>query len=354
MNIFKILSSGDGKVYEASVSSFLGYLLDPNKEHGLKDYLLKAVLEKLRKENDIPSLIINENIVNLTNDSYYKVDVELEKKVTLDSGKKRDIDIVINIYYKTDLIFILCIENKIKVSSVTKDQLNEQLEGIKNEQLEDITIDKDFKEPEIAFLYLTPENCPKCKEEYKHFKDSHNNIPATHLSWNSDIYNLLVNMLEDESKGTIEPIFEYSKYTIKAFMNFIKTDFQSYKEEKSNINKKDNTKYKFNGKINLAKGKLVLEVFKRITDNNKTITYDELDVYSKKFRKSRVIERLNAVEKLVKREIARYSTNINEVIELYDGTKVVIHLGWSADKEDFNRVLDEAKILDNKFEEVTI
>lgn len=342
MNIFKILSSGDGSIKEPNVSAFLGYLLDPNKEHGLKDFLLRTVLEKLIKENTISSLIINENIVNLTNDSNFKVIVELEKKVTLNSGKKRDIDIVINIYNKSELVFVLCIENKIKTSSVTKNQLNEQLEGIQKE----ITNEK------IGFIYLTPEACPKCKEEYEIFKDSHNDIPSTNLSWNDDIYKSLIKMLEEESKGTIEPIFEYSKYTIKAFMNFIKTDFQSYKEEKSNINKKDNTKYNFNSKTNLAKGKLVLEVFKKYIDNNSIITYYELDIYSKKFRNGRVIERLNVVENLTKRERQRYSTKDNEIIELNDGTKVVIHAGWSAGSDEFNRVLEEAEKLDNKFEEV--
>ncbi len=85
MNIFKILSSGDGSIKEPNVSAFLGYLLDPNKEHGLKDYLLKIVLKKLNENNTITSLMVNENIVNLTNDSDFKVEVELEKKVIINS-----------------------------------------------------------------------------------------------------------------------------------------------------------------------------------------------------------------------------------------------------------------------------
>ena len=343
MNIFKILSSGDGSIKEPNVSAFLGYLLDPNKEHGLKDLLLKEVLEKLNYESNIESLTINANIVNLTNESDFKVVVELEKKVTINSGKKRDIDIIIKIYNKSELIFVLCIENKIKATSVTKNQLAEQFEGIQKEVIKD----------KIGFIYLTPTACPKCKEEYENFKNS-NDIPSIHLSWNEDIYNLLVNILVQESQGTIEPVFDYSKYTIKAFMNFIKTDFQSYKEEKSNINKKDITKYNFNGKTNLSKGKLVLELFKKYVDTNATITYDELNKYSKIFRNGRVIARLNIVQKFEKREKQRYSTKDNEVIELIDGTKVVIHAGWSAGGDDFNRVLKEAELLDKKFEEIRV
>ena len=35
MNIFKILANGDGKINEANISAFLGYLLDPYQNHSL-------------------------------------------------------------------------------------------------------------------------------------------------------------------------------------------------------------------------------------------------------------------------------------------------------------------------------
>jgi hypothetical protein len=239
MNIFKILSSGDGSIKEPNISAFLGYLLDPNKEHGLKDFLLKSIIEPLVRESNVSSLIINENIVNLTNESNFSVNVELEKKVKIKSNKDRYIDIVISIYKEKELVFIICIENKIRDASITINQLNEQLEGIRTE----------YHNTPIGFIYLTPTSSDKSKNEYKEFIIINPNIPAHHLLWNSEedelstsIYRLLVDMLNDESKGLIEPIFEYSKYTIKAFLNFIKTDFQSYKEEKSNINKKLNYK----------------------------------------------------------------------------------------------------------------
>ena len=237
MNIFKILSSGDGSIKEPNISAFLGYLLDPNKEHGLKDFLLKAMIEPLVVNNNIANLLINENIVNLTNESSFTVNVELEKKVKIKSSKDRFIDIVINIYKEDKLIFILCIENKIRDSSITINQLDEQLEGICNQ----------YENTPIGFIYLTPKFTDKSRIEYEEFSKKHTNIPSCHWLWNSEenelsIYKLLVDMLNEESTGLIEPIFEYSKYTIKAFLNFIKTDFQSYKEEKENINKKLNYK----------------------------------------------------------------------------------------------------------------
>jgi hypothetical protein len=256
MNIFKILSSGDGSIKEPNISSFLGYLLDPNKEHGLKDFLLVSLLRKLILNNDkLKFLQINDSdIVNLTNESKFTVNIELEKKVKIQSNKDRYIDIVVYIRKDGKLVFITCIENKIRDTSVTTNQLNEQFFGITNE----------YSEIPVGFIYLTPYFSEKCKEEYELFCMNHKEIPSYHLSWNDkedeSIYSLLVGMLENESRGLIEPIFEYSKYTIKAFLNFITTDFQSYREEKNNINKK----------LNYGKPirEYIYEIYENIAPNN--------------------------------------------------------------------------------------
>lgn len=303
MNIFKILASGDGSIKEPNVSAFLGYLLDPNKEHGLKDFLLRAVLNELIKENTISSLMINENIVNLTNDSNFKVEVELEKKVILNSGDQRDIDIVISIFEKTELIFLLCIENKIRANSVTKNQLNEQLEGIQ----------KEFPNTTTGFIYLTPASCQKCKKEYSEFITTHANIPATHLLWSSHIYDWMVDMLIEESKGEIEPIFEYSKYTIKAFMNFIKTDFQSYKEEKCNINK-DNTKYIFCKYGELSRARLALKVIAKYVEIKKSASIDDI---KKVFGANSVEMEAAAKQKNYANHKKTYYTKNEELITLH-------------------------------------
>ena len=344
MNIFKILSSGDGSIKEPNVSAFLGYLLDPNKEHGLKDFLLRKVIEPIVSEDEPLGLLINGNIVNLTNDSDFKIEVELEKKVIISSGNKRDIDIVISIFEKTELKFILCIENKIRASSVTKNQLNEQLEGIK----------KEFPETQIGFIYLTPESCPKCKEEYCEFKTKHENIPATHLFWSSDIYDWMIDMLVEESKGEIEPIFEYSKYTIKAFMNFIQTDFQSYKDEKRNINKRDNTKYNFNGLTNLTKGKVVLAVVKKYIQDNPETTYNQAkDIFTDKINTGFILTLEEEKERIDKRK--RHFMKDDERITLKDNRVIVVRQGWSLGKgnkqDTFDRFLNLCKKLNYNISE---
>lgn len=45
MNIFRILAQGDGSINEPNVSAFLGYLLDPNEDHGLGSIFLERFLQ---------------------------------------------------------------------------------------------------------------------------------------------------------------------------------------------------------------------------------------------------------------------------------------------------------------------
>jgi len=337
VNIFKILSSGDGSIQEPNVSAFLGYLLDPNKEHGLKDYLLRKIIEPLISEDKPLGLLRNGKIVNLTNDSNFKVEVELEKKVPISSGTQ-DIDIVISIFEKTELIFILCIENKIRASSVTKNQLNKQLEGIQ----------KEFSDKPIGFIYLTPASCPKCLEEYNEFTTTHNDIPATHLLWSSDIYELMVDMLEEESKGKIEPIFEYSKYTIKAFMNFIQTDFHSYVEEKEKMNK-DTTKYTFNNKDNLSRAKLALYIIAKYVEIKKCTSIKEITSI---FGSNSVVMEKDAKLKDSISSKKSYYTKDEELIQLQSShDKIAVNSQiWTWDK--IVKIFEIAKKLDNNFEEV--
>ncbi|MGJ0362289.1 PD-(D/E)XK nuclease family protein [Aliarcobacter cryaerophilus] len=241
MNIFKILSNGNGSIKEPSISAFLGYLLDPNREHGLKDYLLREIIRPLCLSNPEiwKKFQINENIVNLTNDSSFRVEVILEKKVKDNDKKDRFIDIVIKFFNKDNLndpLGIVCIENKINSGSVSSNQLEKQFEGIK----------KDYPNTPLGFIYLTPMS-QKALIEYEEFIKKHESVISYPLYWrddskeddiNKDVFSILVNILELESRGYIEPIFDYSKYTIKSFMNFIDTGFRSYVEEKELSNKK--------------------------------------------------------------------------------------------------------------------
>ena len=94
MNIFKILSSYDGSIKEPNISSFLAYLLDLNEDHGLSDLLLKSIIQDFKNINiDFFSKIKNDL-------NQYEIKINPEYSVFLDN-KRRDIDVVIEIYNET-------------------------------------------------------------------------------------------------------------------------------------------------------------------------------------------------------------------------------------------------------------
>ncbi|MFA6145651.1 MAG: hypothetical protein WCW84_11515 [Sulfurimonas sp.] len=108
MNLFKILSSGDGRINEPNVSAFLGFLLDSSESHGLESRFVEKILEKVFYSFSTDGigpwqkLFLNNNnpisIKNLSKQSGYTITVELEKIVTLSNDKRRDIDIVFKIF----------------------------------------------------------------------------------------------------------------------------------------------------------------------------------------------------------------------------------------------------------------
>jgi hypothetical protein len=230
VNLFKILSSGDGRINEPNISAFLGYLLDATESHGLESRLIEKILEKIIDKNcsDIRTkwqkLFLNNNqtIKNFSKQSGYAITVELEKVVTLSNDKRRDIDIIVKIFSSNNEkkpLCIVCIENKIDTNSISKGQLDEEFEGIR----------KEHKTDPIIFIYLTPDST-KAKDEFEVFRNNStekDNMLLAHITWN-DIAEILRTILAEESQGLIESIHEYSRYTLKAFLNFISSNFKSY------------------------------------------------------------------------------------------------------------------------------
>ena len=230
MNIFKILSSYDGSIKEPNISSFLAYLLDFNEDHGLSDLLLKSILLDFKE--------VNQNFFNkikLADLTQYDVKINPEYSVFL-GNKRRDIDIVIEFYDedKTEPIYSLCIENKITDNSIQKNdnQLKEELEGLQKEYHEN-----EWK-TEIYFCFLTLEDSNKSEQEFNTF----NYEKKIHLFWKGEksIQRKVLQILDQERIGEIDPISEDSKFLIKSFLAFIKTDFKSALEEKSDREERKN------------------------------------------------------------------------------------------------------------------
>lgn len=223
MNIFKILSSYDGSIKEPNISSFLAYLLDLYEDHGMSDLLLKSVIQDFQELN--PKFFEKLKLFDL---SQYDIKINPEYSVFL-GNKRRDIDIVIEFYSENKLepIYTLCIENKITDSSIQKNdnQLKDELEGL----------EKEYKEnnwnTEIYFCFLTLENSKKSSEEFDSFKYD----KKLHLYWKGEksVQEKILSILEQDRTGDIDPISEDSKFLIKSFLAFIKTDFKSSLEEKT-------------------------------------------------------------------------------------------------------------------------
>ncbi len=247
MNIFKVLSSNDGTITEPNVSSFLAYLLDPNENHGLGSTFLELFLKGFidRKPNDYEDLIYNGDIRDLSRNSGFDVRVQAEVKlIVIDDGvkrKTRDIDILIELIDKTNrenTPYVFAIENKINDAAIMKgdNQLNEEVVGLLN-YYEDSS-------PFLTFIYLTPSFSNRAAVEYTEllqFIEQQNHLISTfHIAWGTDkkedadttISALISRLLQEESVGKIEPMYDYTKHTLKSFVSFIYSAFKSYQEEK--------------------------------------------------------------------------------------------------------------------------
>ena len=260
MNIFKILANGDGTINEANVSAFLGYLLDPYADHGLGFEFLERFISNIKIKNDF---FVKHYDYEILFEQAFKEEEQVETK------SKQIVDIVILSFdnrrgdrkesfaksiIKNEREFkaMFLIENKIRKSSKTKGQLISQFEATASELLK-INDNKDISEnisENIYSIYITP-NIKDFSEEFKSLERSGH---SHHYAWNKDetnsldklentqdntgktndnisIYDILKTIIHDESKGEIEAINEYTKHTIKSFIQFIANDFKSEQQE---------------------------------------------------------------------------------------------------------------------------
>ncbi|MBB6692684.1 PD-(D/E)XK nuclease family protein [Cohnella xylanilytica] len=254
MNIFKILASNDGSINEPNVSSFLAYLLDPNENHGLNSFLAPILLAN---RESFKELLIQERVRDLSKNSPFEVNVQAEITVELEleggRTKTRDIDILIEIYNGSDAVvprYAFCIENKIKDGAIAKGgrQLFEEISGLANYYAGANDGFSAAAMPAMAFVFITPRKSPRAVEEFgelnRELAARSWDIPSFHLTWGPEpsgeagsvpIAAMLNKTLLEEAAGNIEPIYEYTKHTLKSFLAFIKSDFQSYKEEKTAV-----------------------------------------------------------------------------------------------------------------------
>jgi len=225
MNIFKILANGGGSINETNVSAFIGYLLDPKADHGLGFEFISRFLRSNVEEDFKFEL--------------YDYEIFYEQAFQEKGNKKEIVDIVVVCYSinrgdkqqslvkaflqntkKPERIFL--IENKIKTSSFTKGQLANQFTSAYQEVSE-------VEKNKIHSIYLTPKH-KSLDEDFLASKLKN----SSQVYWNQEqdsVKSILSEVLDDEARGVIEPLSEYTLHTIKAFCQFIESNFKSHKEE---------------------------------------------------------------------------------------------------------------------------
>ncbi len=221
MNIFRVLSSGNSRLREVSMSAMLGYLLSPSEDHGLGDTFLRGFLNYVEKSTDEsigwPDYIKNQRINAV---------VELEKCLNhMGSTSSLDISISILDENQDQELIRLVIENKIKVSSFMEGQLTRYY----NETKADLT--QEGSNSQVIFIYLTPDKTSeKLVDEFSSLSVSQDDrkswlIWAEHNSIEDKkcVASLIKNILADEVIGDIQPINEYMRHTLKGFLRHLYT-----------------------------------------------------------------------------------------------------------------------------------
>lgn len=220
MNIFFALTEGRGRLSETNLSAFLAFLLAPHHAHGLSDTFLQSFLTAVST--------LSGDKHRFANLSREKIDVEIGLEVRYPGQTKdRIVDIEIKLFEETSNgeqreIHRLIIENKIKQGAAQEPQFKEEF-GLALEDIEQDT--------RITAVFLTPDGAiPSLTAEYGQLviPDS-SPYQKVWLRWNSvtaevstpSVVGLTRAMLRQEALAEIEPVSEYTRHTLKAFVQFI-------------------------------------------------------------------------------------------------------------------------------------
>lgn len=223
MNIFEVLNQGNSRLHEPSVSAMLGYLLDTRRDHGLGDTFLREFLSLINREVD------DDRFTEHLNRPFIDTDILLEEPYEL-NGSSKYIDVQVSILSKTEQNnsyedFRIIIENKVNDSSVIEGQLNSYYQAV---------IEDDSSIENIAVVYLTPiSNRNNLENEFQNLELKSSNHIKIWVKWNEKedgIIKILKKILKKESEGEINPINEYTRHTIKAFILFLNATVSSTKD----------------------------------------------------------------------------------------------------------------------------
>jgi hypothetical protein len=230
MNIFTALCQGRGNLNEENMSAMLGYLLSSTQSHGLDNVFLYKFLNTIAD---------NGNLIDLNEllNSSIKISEEISFEQPYNHNEhRRYVDIEIKIFdesYNNELYRII-IENKIKPSSSSINQLKEEYEAVKS----DIKENDGCSNPKVIMIFLTPTGAhDNLSKQYNNLtEDILGNDVKIWMHWADDentVTDILRNILKEETEVQINPITDYTKHTIKAFIRHIQeTNIQYTSPEK--------------------------------------------------------------------------------------------------------------------------
>jgi hypothetical protein len=229
MNIFKILASGDGSIKEPSISAFLGYLLNPNEDHGMGAIFLNQLMNQHFSQNESNSyfkgLSEKNEIINFSAGSGFSVDVFLEQGFKEAKGKKQIVDLIIFIYHfetqgkedlsinmitkRKKLVHIILVEVKINDRAGKDEQLYNQINNSKAVLTSLIEQEKKHLIIHIptnvidnmSMIYLTPKGTTTDRLFAEIKNSAFKKHPMSHMHWSKSDQ---IAALEYENEQTLK------------------------------------------------------------------------------------------------------------------------------------------------------
>jgi hypothetical protein len=229
MNIFKVLASGKKSFQEETASAILAWFMNPSMEHGLGFSLLSKFVNGLSVTNKI------EPISELSNKLVPRLRSEPETQVQLSCSLEYNVETAfIDIVFGLD-DWLLAIEKKIYVKSVSDGQLSRQYKGLK----------KRNPGNKIGMIYVVPieEDAeilePKSEQIFNELSVIDDDFKAI-VTWQRNkientlsMHDVITEILQDEMVGRTDPIPEYTRHTLKALNAFIANNFAGYDYERA-------------------------------------------------------------------------------------------------------------------------
>jgi hypothetical protein len=332
VNIFNELSSGDYKLNEPAITGFLRYIIDPEGDHGLKNLFLSDIYDIIFPKAN------NDRI------QHYEIEIKIEAKLRKNDYRK-DTDILI-LFRSNDgeLKNVICIENKIRDSSVSSNQMSDQYNHLnselKNDKDDEYNI-KDIKKIKIGMILISLRENPKVEKELNKLELISDNHYKKFIPWlgKNGIIRMFQNYLFKEGIGKIPSINKDFIFILKNFIEFALNEFTSQAEIEEIVGGKYQRQliYNFDDYLSQIKSTIDHEIYTdliklhkyimdehkvsfRISERDRRITYAIQEPFSSKtiFLQIKIKKKGKIILLLRKSEYQKIPTHDSFEIEDYN------------------------------------